>query len=366
MSRRDLSSVLVVDDDPVNIHLLLETLKERYKVIAATNGARALAMAQGGQPPDLILLDVNMPGMSGYEVCRRLKEGEGTRSIPVIFVTALDSRHGEAAGLALGAADYITKPFIPALVLARVHNHLELKRHRDHLEEMVRQRTAELQETRDVIILSLASLAETRDNETGNHIARTQHYVRLLAEALSSQPRHAEHLTPQTVDLLQKSAPLHDIGKVGVPDVILLKPGQLTHEEFEEMKKHAVYGHDAIQKAADRLGPNSFLALAQEIAHTHHERWDGNGYPRGLAGEDIPLSGRMMALADVFDALVSRRVYKPPIPFPQAVEIIAQGRGTFFDPQVADAFALLKEEFRRVGLFHADHDEERAALERTK
>jgi len=365
MTRQVKGTILVVDNEPVNILLLLETLKGEYKVIAATSGAKALAMARGKRPPDIILLDVMMPRLDGYEVCRQLKENEATKNIAVIFVTSLDSKHGETAGLELGAVDYITKPYVPVLVQARVHNHMELKRHRDHLEEMVHERTAELLDTRDAIILSMASLAETRDNETGNHIRRTQHYVRLLAEDLSCKPQYAAILTPETIDLLQKSAPMHDIGKVGIRDSILLKPGKLTVEEFEEMKKHAVFGHDAIHKAASHLGFSSFLDSAKEIALTHHERWDGNGYPQGLAGEAIPLSGRIMALADVFDALVSHRVYKSPIPFPQAVTIISEGRGTFFDPQIVDAFGEIKEEFRQIGLLHADHDEERAALERT-
>ncbi|MGE4298284.1 MAG: HD domain-containing phosphohydrolase [Desulfovibrionaceae bacterium] len=212
----------------------------------------------------------------------------------------------------------------------------------------------ELQRTQDVTILSLASLAETRDNETGQHILRTQRYVRALAGPLRTAPGYGEFLTPATIDLLFKSAPLHDIGKVGIPDAILLKPGRHTDEEFAIMKQHAVYGHEALRAAEERLGSNSFLRLAREIAISHHEKWDGSGYPNGLAGEAIPYSGRLMALADVYDALISKRVYKPSFTHEKAREIILAGRGTHFDPAVVDAFLVVEEAFKSIAAQYGD------------
>lgn len=352
--------ILVVDDAPENIQVLMETLKDEYAIVAATGGEKALKVASSDNKPDIILLDVMMPGMNGYEVCERLKADEATKDIPVVFVTAMSEEEDEAKGLSLGAVDYVTKPFRPSLVKARVHNHLELKRHRDNLEELVRERTAELALTKKVTIESLASLAETRDPETGGHIKRTQTYVKLLAERI--QPLHPDYLDAETIELLYLSAPLHDIGKVGVPDAILLKPGKLTNEEFEEMQRHAVYGRDAIASAEKELGENSFLGLAREIAYGHHEKWNGSGYPQGLAGDAIPLSARLMAVADVYDALISKRVYKPPFPHAKAVSIITEGKGTHFDPDLVEAFLDSESEFRAVAYKYADFDEEREIL----
>lgn len=354
--------ILIVDDTAENLQILMETLREEYAVVAAREGQRALALATAPSPPDLILLDVMMPGMDGFEVCMRLKADPATWAIPVLFITALNDEQSEVRGLTVGGVDFITKPFNPLLVRARVRGHLELKRHKDHLAELVAERTRQLVLTQDVTIYTLASLAETRDPETGGHIRRTQAYVRLLASRLQQHPRFAPLLDGETVELLTKSAPLHDVGKVGVPDQILLKPGKLTDDEFREMKKHTVYGWNALKSARHQLGDNSFLRHAAEIAFTHHEKWDGSGYPRGLAGEAIPLSGRLMALADVYDALVTKRVYKPPFPHARAVAIIREGAGTHFDPAVAEAFLEQEGEFRLVALEHADSEEERAAL----
>ena len=297
-----------------------------------------------------------MPGMDGYEVCRRLKENPETRGIPVIFLTAMTGENEEARGLSLGAVDYIAKPFSPELVKSRVNNQIELKRYRDRLEDLVRDRTSELAATQEVAIYCLASLTETRDPETGGHILRTQRYVRTLAERLSGRPSYGGVLDGATVDLLYKSAPLHDIGKVGVPDAILRKPGKLTPEEFEEMKKHTVYGMQALRVAEKRLGTNSFLRLAAEIAYSHHEKWDGSGYPRGLRGADIPVSGRIMALADVYDALVSRRVYKEPFTHEHALSLVAEGRGTSFDPEMAGCFLDMGDDIRAIAREYPDDD----------
>lgn len=354
--------ILVVDDTPDNIQVLAGTLNQDYTVIAATNGYKALQLAVKQPMPDIILLDIMMPGIDGYEVCARLKSESSSRDIPVIFVTALGEAGDEARGLELGAVDYITKPFNPSLVRARVQNQLELKRHRDHLRELVEERTRELKLTQEVTIEAMGALAEYRDPETGGHIRRTQHYVRLLAGRLCQHPRFAPVLDEQTVELLYLSAPLHDIGKVGIPDHILLKPGKLTEEEFEKMKQHTVYGRDAIKAAEKRLGHNSFLRYAREIAETHQEKWDGTGYPCGLKEDEIPVSGRLMAVADVYDALISKRVYKPPFPHSKAVQIILDGKGSHFDPDMVEAFIELQEEFRKIALEFADHEEEKEML----
>lgn len=367
---RDLSecSVMVVDDIEINIDLLFETLNGTYQVIVAMDGFTALEIVEEN-PPDLILLDILMPGMDGYEVCRRLKANAKTRSIPIVFVTSMNETEDETKGLELGAIDYLTKPVSPAIVLARVKNHLELKLAKEELEnqneileQKVQERTLELALTQEATIESMAVLAEYRDPETGGHIQRTKNYVRALAVYLMEHPRFRDYLDESATELLYKSAPLHDIGKVGIADQILLKPGKLTRKEFQEMKKHAAYGHGAILAAQGKLGANSFLRFAGEIALTHHEKWDGTGYPKGLAGEEIPISGRLMALADVYDALISKRVYKPPFTHKKAVKMIARGKGKHFDPDIVEAFLALSEDFRQIALKYADHDEERRAL----
>jgi putative two-component system response regulator len=354
--------ILLVDDNTTNLQLLRDTLDGHgYKLLAAKNGKTALSIAAKAKP-DLILLDIMMPEMDGYEVCKRLKAEKTTHQIPVIFVTALTDAEDEAKGLSLGAVDYITKPFNPELIRARVRNHLELKRHQDQLENLVKERTKRLALTQAVTIESLATLAEYRDPETGGHIKRTQNYVKALAVHLKDHPRFRDELNTETIELLYVSAPLHDVGKVAVPDNILLKAGQLTDEEFEEMKKHTQFGYEALRITEQKLGQDTFLHYATEIAYSHQEKWDGSGYPRGLKGDDIPISGRLMALADVYDALISKRVYKPPFPHEKAVKIIREGRDRHFDPDVVDAFVELENTFRNIALTYADFDEERQML----
>ena len=368
-------TILVVDDTPDNIALLSALLKDRYKVRAANNGERALAIAAGQPRPDLILLDIMMPGMDGYEVCERLKIDPHTADIPVIFLTAKVQVEDEEFGLRLGAVDYITKPISPPIVLARVETHLTLKRARQflqdrnaYLEAEVWRRSREVMAIQEVTIMAMASLAETRDNATGNHIRRTQHYVRALAQHLRHHPRFAAALNDETIELLFKSAPLHDIGKVGIPDRILLKPGRLTPDEFEIMKTHAALGRDAIAAAERYLDtPDSFLRFAREIAYSHQEKWDGSGYPEGLWGEQIPLSARLMAVADVYDALISRRIYKPALPHEQAVTMIREGRDQHFDPDIVDAFLECAEQFRTIAARFADDEQVwRHTLERVE
>ena len=360
------ATVLVVDDTPDNLMLIADLLRNRYRVKAANSGEKALRLLQGDALPDLILLDIMMPGLSGYDVAKQLKRAPRTRNIPIIFLTAMAAAEDEIRGLGLGAADYITKPIIPPVLLARVETQIKVKAaadflrdQNDFLEQEVQRRTREVTAIQDVTIHAMASLAETRDNETGNHIRRTQHYVKLLAELLREHPRFRHFLDEETIKLLFKSAPLHDIGKIGIPDRILLKPGRYTAEEFEIMKTHTTLGRDAIQHAEDQLGITvDFLQLAKEIAYSHQEKWDGSGYPQGLAGDDIPISARLMALADVYDALISRRVYKPGMPHAQAVEIIREGRGAHFDPDICDAFLAHSERFLAIAAQFADSDQD--------
>ncbi len=358
----DHSTVLVVDDTPDNLMLMSGLLKGIYKVKVANSGEKALQIAIADNPPDLILLDIMMPGMDGYEVCRRLKADARSRDIPVIFLTAKTEEEDERKGLDLGAVDYITKPISSSIVLARVRTHLMLKASTDflrnqneYLEQEVARRTREVSAIQDVTILALASLAETRDSDTGNHIRRTQFYVKALAQHLQHHPRFSPYLTDANIAMLYKSAPLHDIGKVGIPDRILLKPGRLTPEEFEIMKTHTTLGHDAITHAEVSLGSNvDFLRMAKEIALFHQEKWDGSGYPEGLSGENIPIPARLMALADVYDALISRRVYKEGMSHEAATAIILEGRGRHFDPDIVDAFIALQDDFRDIAARYAD------------
>jgi putative two-component system response regulator len=356
------ATILVVDDTPENLSLMSNLLRSEYRVKVANSGEKALRIAAADVPPDLILLDVMMPEMDGHEVCRRLMADERTRHTPVIFLTAKSAPEDEKEGFELGAVDYITKPISPPTVMARVRTHLTLKGTAEFLrdknaflEQEVARRTRELQGIQEVTVHALASLAETRDNDTGNHICRTQHYVHALARKLRSHQRFADYLTDDMIATLFKSAPLHDIGKVGIPDSILLKPGRLEPAEFEIMKAHSALGRDAIQRAEDRLGiPVGFLACAKEIAYGHHEKWDGSGYPQGLAEEAIPISARLMAVADVYDALISRRVYKAAMSSAEAVEIIAAGRASQFDPDVVGAFLEIAEDLHRIADCYRD------------
>ena len=368
MAAEELSqcTVLVVDDTEANLDILVDALGDVYDVSVAMDGESALEAVEE-EPPDLILLDIMMPGMDGYEVCSRLKQSPAYAKIPVIFLTALTEVENKTKGFQLGAVDYITKPFEVLEVQARVKTHLslvlasrELEMQNEILEEKVAERTRELAQTQDVTIFSLATLAETRDNETGGHILRTQRYVEVLARQLAQKPHHADFLTPKTINLLFKSAPLHDIGKVGVPDAILLKPGKLSDEEFDIMKTHAELGFQALVKAEEAFNLDdkpTFLDHARDIALCHHEKWNGKGYPRGLQGEDIPLAGRIMAVADVYDALISKRVYKPPFSHGKATGIIREDSGTHFDPELVEAFLAVEDEFQRIAAEYADHEE---------
>jgi putative two-component system response regulator len=356
MSIQPQHTIMVVDDSPENLNILNELLQPHYQVRAATSGMIALHISHLLPPPDLILLDVMMPNMDGYQLFELLRTDEETKEIPVIFVTAMNSTESEMHGLEVGAVDYITKPIVPQILLARIKTQLELKQARDwlrnqndYLEGEVARRMAENELIQKVSIRALAHLAETRDPETGNHILRTQAYVHQIARQLQSHPRFSATLTEHYIHVLTLSAPLHDIGKVGIPDAILRKPGPLTPAEWLIMKTHAQLGSDAISQAErDVPKPVEFLRLAKEIARWHHEKWDGSGYPDGLRGDEIPIAARIMALADVFDALISVRVYKPAMTYQAACDIIVSGRGQHFDPDIADAFLACFEQCQEI------------------
>ena len=353
--------ILIVDDMPENLSVLGELLHGAgYHVKVATNGLTALNLANQQPRPSLILLDVMMPEMDGHEVLRQLRSNINTREIPVIFLTAMNSDDDEERAFGEGIADYITKPLKPALALARVRSQLLVRQARSWLQDQnlaleaeVKRRMLENDLIQAVSIRALAHLAETRDNETGAHIQRTQAYVRLLATRLSDHPLFSQTLDNKYIEVLARSAPLHDIGKVGIPDYILLKPGKLTPEEWEIMKTHTVLGCEAIALAERDIDTSvEFLQQAKEIVRSHHERWDGTGYPDGLAGDAIPLSARLMAIADVFDALISKRVYKAAIAFSEVHKIMQEGRGSHFDPDIIDNFLSGYEEFEAIAVHY--------------
>ena len=348
------NSVLIVDDTELNIDILTDALGDQYDIRVALDGESALALV-AESIPDIILLDIVMPGMNGFEVCKRLKSDFRTSDIPVIFLTAMTDINDKARGFEMGAVDYMVKPFAILEVQARLNVHLSLlnakralKEQNELLEIKVRARTQELAITQGVIVEAMASLAETRDHETSDHVMRTRYYVQVLAEELLSHPKYAGYLLMTNSEELGKAATLHDIGKVGVPDEILLKPARLTNEEFEDMKKHSLYGHDILRKLIRRLPDNVFLRLADDIAWGHHEKWNGSGYPRALAGDAIPVPARLMAVADVYDALISRRVYKPAMTHEKAVRYIMSESGSHFDPDVTDAFYRMRETIRYI------------------
>ena len=307
--------LLLVDDEPTNLQVLRHVLQADYRLLFATDGARALQVARE-QLPQLILLDIMMPGMDGYAVCRALKADPATAGIPVIFITALNDSQDETAGFDVGGVDYLTKPVSPPVVRARVRTHLSLVR------------MDELRETRLQIVQRLGRAAEYKDNETGLHVIRMSHFSQLLALAAGCSPAWAE-------DLLN-AAPMHDVGKIGIPDAVLRKPGPLDADEWATMRRHPEIGAEIIGEH-----PSGVLQLAREIALAHHEKWDGSGYPRGLAGEAIPLSARIVAIADVFDALTTRRPYKEPWPVQEAMNHIAAQAGKHFDPALVALFAPL-------------------------
>lgn len=358
-------SILIVDDNENIRGLLKNVLRfEGYETASATNGKEALEMLATDWKPDLILMDVEMPVMDGYQTCKEIRDNKEYSSIPIIVLTAVYNKNVIKKVLTIGANDYIAKPFEPEELLARITAHIKingLMEERDRLynqareynirlEQEVKERTWEIEDTQDATIIGFAKLAEYRDPETGLHLERIREYCKLVAEELMTNEKYKDLINKKYIDSIYKSSPLHDIGKVGIPDSILLKPGKLTPEEFEIMKQHSMIGGDAISEAEKRLRNKrlSFLAMGKVIAYYHHEKFDGTGYPQGLKGDKIPLSARIMALADVYDALISKRVYKEAWSHEATGEVIIKDSGRHFDPDVVDAFLKLKDEFLKI------------------
>ena len=369
--------VVAIDDQPDNLLVLEDYLGQDYDVKAFACGNALMDYFENGGKADLILLDIVMPMPDGYTLCRWLKAGALTRDIPVVFLTSLESYTDEAYALSLGAEDFVHKPLSPPVLLARLRNHLLLSQTRRALlsqnrglEKMVAERTRKIQEQADelmrrteqvissqsAIISAFCSMVEARDGETGNHIRRTQHFLLALCENLKLHPRFTGELSRQNIQLMFKSAPLHDIGKVAIPDHILLKPGKLTPEEWVIMQRHAELGANLIKTVQREIGTanTDFLDYAYQIALSHHERWDGSGYPQGLAGDAIPLSARLMAVADVYDALTSRRVYKLALTHANAIAFMQVERGRHFDPDILDCMLKLTTDFQDIARCFAD------------
>ena len=348
------SKVMIVDDNIVNLQVARKALSDIYSIIPVTSGQAAIDHLAKALP-SLILLDINMPEMDGFETIRRIKENENTREIPVIFLTALDDNVSELEGLRLGAVDYITKPFSIPLLVQRVNLHIELikqkkdlQNYNDNLMNMVKDKTKTIEELQHAIIHALSDLIECRDDLTGGHVSRTQKYLQIMIDGLVQSGSYSEEIKNADLNIWVESAQLHDIGKVGTPDNILKKPGRLTPEEFEVIKSHPLIGEKALKGAMEMTSAKDFLRYAAIIAVSHHEKWNGTGYPYGLKGEEIPLAGRLMAIADVYDALVSERPYKKGFPHETAVEIIVKDSGKHFDPVLVEVFQKCSSRFKML------------------
>jgi putative two-component system response regulator len=349
------NNIMVVDDQPVNLRLMEEVLTpEGYVVRSFPRGRMALAAAEQ-DPPDLILLDVSMPEMDGFEVCRRLRSDAALSSIPVIFLTARDHPEDKLAAFESGAHDYVTKPFAPEEVKARIQTHLRLRhfqkkveRHNRELQQVVKQQIREIADAQLSAIFALAKLADSRDKDTGKHLERVQIYCKLLAVELSMQPAFSHTITQDYLHNIFHASPLHDIGKVAIPDAILLKPEALTEEEFALMKTHTIRGAETLEMVLDKHPVNEFVRMGIEIARSHHEQWNGHGYPDRLAGHEIPLSARILTVADCYDAMRSRRPYKRPCSHEVSRDAIMQGSGQQFDPAIVRAFCHVEQSFKQI------------------
>ena len=346
-------TIFLIDDDIINLTIGRNVLSENYNILSLDSGEKLLKAIEK-KLPDLILLDVDMPNMTGYETIAQLKE-KGCDNIPIIFLTARNDNESELKGLSLGAVDYITKPFSPALLLKRIEIHLllesqkkELEQYNNNLKEMVDKKVKETLELKTALLTAMSELVECRDAVTGGHIDRTKGYLRILINALKEKQIYTEYIKDWDIDLILQSSQLHDVGKIAIPDSILLKQGPLTKEEFEHMKHHTVFSNEVIEKIMENTNQHDFLNQAKIMAATHHEKWDGCGYPCGLKGEEIPLQGRLMAIADVYDALVSIRPYKPAFTHKEAVDIIKKDSGTHFEPVLVDLFIEVADEFEKI------------------
>ena len=342
-------NILVVDDVPANLTLLAGMLREKgHRVRPVPSGKLALKAVEHEQP-DLILLDITMPEMNGFEVCQRLKADTRFRDIPIIFISALNETLDKVKAFGSGGVEYITKPFQFEEVEARVETHLKLHRYQSHLEDLVKEQVKEISDSQVSTIFALSKLSESRDQETGKDLERVQTYCRMLAEKLSWEEPYNKVITAEFIHNIFNASPLHDIGKVAIPDNVLLKPGKLSPEEFAIMKTHSLVGAATMEAVNDIYKNNAFINMGITIARSHHERWDGTGYPEGLKGEDIPLAARIMALADVYDALRSNRCYKGALSRDRSREIIENGCGTQFDPVIGKAFLAMEGEFDSFG-----------------
>jgi putative two-component system response regulator len=346
--------IFLVDDNMTNLTAGKTMLKAYYDIFSIPSGAKLFEILEK-VTPDLILLDIEMPEINGYEAIKRLKEDKKTRDIPVIFLTARDDPGSELEGLNLGAIDYVSKPFSPPLLLKRLENHLlirnqqiALKDYNDNLQQMVQKRTRQVVELQNSILNTVTEMVEFRDDVTGGHIERTQSYLKLLVDKLLTERIYWEEVSAWNLEFLIPSAQLHDVGKIAISDAILNKPGKLTSEEFSIMKKHASIGEAAIEGIMKTTTDNDFLHHAKIFAGAHHEKWDGSGYPRGLKNSAIPLQGRLMAVADVYDALIAVRPYKEPLSTQEAERIILEGKEKHFDPVLTDLFKELAPQFARI------------------
>jgi len=351
--------IILVDDNPANLRIGKNVLSEKYNVATAPSGDKLFSLLENNIP-DIILLDVDMPEMNGYEAIKILKENPLTKNIPVIFVTARVDYGDELQGLTLGAIDYITKPFQPSLLLKRIEIHLlmedqkktlelqakELQNFNENLQKMVDEKTKSVLDLQNALLKTMAELVECRDDITGGHIERTQNGIKHIVEEIESSGIYSDETTDWDLNLLLQSSQLHDVGKISIDDNILKKPGKLNDEEFEIMKSHASFGENIIEKIESMARESDFLKYAKIFASSHHERWDGKGYPKKLQGTEIPLLGRIMAIADVYDALISERPYKKAFSHEEAVEIIIQGKGTQFDPALVDVFLKVSHKFK--------------------
>jgi putative two-component system response regulator len=376
-------TILIVDDEPTNLAVMTHLLRQDYRVLAVKSAQQAFSVLEKGERPDIILLDVMMPDVDGYQTLTALRERYHAEDIPVIFVTALSEPLDEETGFQLGAVDFITKPISPTIVQARIKTHLEIKQSRDilknqkrWLEHEVQKRTEENMLIQSLTMKVILELAEARDSVTGNHINRIEAYVRLIGTRLQQDKGCGGHLSDSALTHIIQASPLHDIGKIGIPDSILLKPARLTEAEFEIMKQHTYIGYQALTRAmekteqADTISSRyrnssyyGFLKAGQQITLSHHENWDGSGYPQGLSGEDIPLSARIMAVADVYDALTTVRLYKRAWSTSEAEEYILSCRGKKFDPCVVDVFLQLRREFAEIYAASGTHEESVSILE---
>ncbi len=360
-SKNDQANILIVDDTPDNLELLTGMLKQKgYRVRPAPSGRLALQAAHS-DPPDLVLLDISMPEMDGYQVCEQMKADETLREIPVIFISALTEPLDKVKAFFMGGVDYVTKPFQIEEVHARVDTHLkihrlqvELERHNENLEEQVRAQVKEISASQMATIFALARLAESRDDNTGKHLERVQIVCRELAIKMGENPRYGSEITDSFIENIFHASPLHDIGKVAIPDSILLKPDRLTPEECGIMKTHPVRGAETLEAVQRQYPNNLFINMGIEIARYHHEKWDGNGYPEGLKGARIPLCARIMAVADVYDALRAKRPYKKAFTHEESSDIILKDRGTRFDPDVADAYMEIHAHIKAVSDTHRE------------